>query len=412
MAYNLSELESRINAGDIEAINAAISGEVFNEEVADAQASEQGGEDHPEQQAGEQPPQQDAPDANQSSEYVEIERERAEERRKHREEVESMNRAMEELRAAAKEKEERLLRIETEKVLQQVGKEERIDLLDESSEDPDLLSNHSKNTRKLVESLKEKISKSESEALSKILERIERIEQSDKQRELEIAQKNSEREIEDARDKIFNEVDGFISKNQEFKIPKSTKEMFKDYTKFRGELKAYLGTNDDNEVNRSIYAVAYGETARDRALKEVIEKSGSVKIPEGINKYMDLVQISDRQSGYQMNRVTGELEPIVDSQGVPVRYRNIEEAHMVSRHYGDISAARKEAALSVQHKIDVRSASATTLPDRVIVDVDKANKRNMSIEELLKIPAADIRKNPELKKRFDEAMVELEMDKF
>jgi hypothetical protein len=233
------------------------------------------------------------------------------------------------------------------------------------------------------------------------------VEKADQERANIDKQRAAERAEDDARHKAFSEVDEFVDRNPEFKFPKKTKDMYNDYIKFRGELKQYLGTTDENEVNRSLYAVAYGESVRDKALREVVEKSGTIAIPEGLDRYMDLVQLTDRQSGFQMNRETGEIEPIVDAYGAQVRYKSVDEAYRVSNYWDKLTEARRDAALSFQRKMDVRANSATVLPDNMVIESERARQSGMAAHELLSLPAEQIKSNPELMKRYNEVLKEL-----
>ena len=283
--------------------------------------------------------------------------------------------------------------------------------LNEDEDDIELASTYSKNNRQLIQSLRDEIRSLRTQgpaSQQELYDKIEKLEVAELERDKLAKQEDERRSNEREQEKVFTEVETFIKGNERFKLNKSVKDRYEDHLKMRGEIEKYLGTSTPEIVTRAIYGVVYGESDKYKKLRDQMTKSG-IEIPEDTKAYLELSEMVDLKNGLQLDRKTGKYEELKGDDGRPVHYRNLGEVYKLSDFYeDDIVKARREQTQAIASQLDSRSQSPTVLPESVLHDQTSGDTITPDEKNrILSMSKDDIRKNPELMKKFETIMSEI-----
>jgi hypothetical protein len=304
-----------------------------------------------------------------------------------REEVEQL--LKEKAAAESKIEEERKARLEFERKLRE--QEERKILAETSpkssenvDEDDPYASDYSKKTRQEVKNLEKTIEELKKtspiandpelkSALNDLKVYKEQIEQDKKQKAIEEQKKKTE----EARNKLFAEIEGFQGKHEDLRTNIDVRRLNDEYLKFRENMRWLMKPKNDRELDRSLnqfFDAATGEQLRQKAT------AAGIKPPEDYEKFQKLAELVDLKNGLEVNPITGDIQEIKDENGNRVRYRSIEEAYRVKHFYEDLNKARREATLDIKNKIEKLNERAITLDNKTTA----ATGTTMSKEDAIK----------------------------
>lgn len=310
-----------------------------------------------------------------------------EQERRYRELVEE--RAREEKEALLREKaeakrladEERKAREGLERQLQELEAQRREQSVKSSpeslsEEEEEYASEYSRQTRRMIDDLKNNSSESKIQEIVNRLIQQER-EEYRKQEDERSRKLDEQRKQQEATDKLFKEIDSFQQKYDDLRTSKPVKQLNDEVVRFKSDL-AYvmqIDPRDEAAVNRAISKYLSDDSERQK-----VESKG-VRIPQDYDKFQRLQELLDFKNGIEVDKYTGQIRPIVDEFGNRVRYRSLEEAAWIKNGANEINNARREAYKEVASKIESRQQGAVTLDNKATI----ANETTMTAAEAMKI---------------------------
>ena len=389
-----SEIESKIESGDIETINNLLSGNLHvgepQQETEEVPEAVEQVETQTEETKEEAPKEED----------YETHREYVDSQAKYNAELEAKKRELEEAEIkrqqaeAARQKLEELSNYKVENPSVRVD----LDTPEDDSLEVELADGYTRNTRTMVDQIKEAIGNAASvDKVTELEQKLDAILQLEKQRQEIDAKEAAKRAEKERLGKLFSEVDSFKEKHNFFDYGRPTSEVYKDILNFKKNLSNYIGTKDPDIIERSFRDVAYG---KDSSLLDGINKAG-IRIPDGLEKYMQVVEIVDLKNGYKYNDVSGKYEPVTDEFGNVITQRSVEDAYKLSRFNDIIKEAKAEQVSHIEERLSKRSNSATTIPDEKLSDVGTVGMSLEEKEKILNLPNSAFKNNPELKQKLD-----------
>jgi len=401
MYLTREEADSKIDSGDIEVINGLLSGNVvIGEKPAVEEQPESGVGTQETQEAtqttteteNEQIEQQDVATENISEQDTSAQQ-AVDYAAKKKAEEDATKLALAEAEAArlAREKIEELKSINV-KDLSPV----KVELPDVQEDDlaADLAGEYGRNTRSIVESIKESLGTAASvEQVTALEEKLNAILQLEEDRRKRDEVTAAEKAKQERFGKLFTEVDEFSKTHPDtFGLNRSASSVYEDTLAFKQQLQKYLGTDDPMQVEAA-YRKAVNRT--DEELVNKLESVG-IKAPSDAQNYLKLAEVVDLKNGYKFNEYTGQFEEIKNEFGERVLLRSIDDAYKLSRFNDIVNQARAEQVQEIEKKLTERSQSATVLPD---VNVSDGDDNAMSLEEkqrILSLPSSAFKNNPEL----------------
>ena len=406
MYLNRDEASQRIDSGDLEVINGLISGDVVIGEAPEGEGQPQ--EPVQQEQAvvetpapvAQEPvaPQQEV--VTETNEPVEQPNEQAAQQEiENRYEVEKKAREQAEAKARADAETARLAREKIEEIkslnISDISSV-KVDMPDVQEDDmaADLAGEYGRNTRTIVDSIKESLGNAASvdqiTALEQKLNAILELEEGRRKSDEVAAAERAKRE---RFNKLFTEVDAFSNEHQDtFGLNRSASSVYEDTLAFKNKIKNYLGTDDPMQIE-SAYRKAV--TGSDNELVEKLKAVG-VSAPSDALNYLKLAEVVDLKNGYKFNDYTGQFEEIKNSDGDRVVLQSIDDAYKLSRFNDIMNEAKASQAKEIEKKLTERSNGATLLPD---VDVSDGDNGAMTLEEkqrILSLPPSAFKNNPDL----------------
>lgn len=281
-------------------------------------------------------------------------------------------------------------------------------VIEEDEDVVDAASEYSRNTRKIIESLKEEIRSipktvANDDKVALLTQKLDALEAERINERNEIKQRNELAQKQKTRQQLFDSLRKFQSVNERFKTKTDPEELADQYRLFRLEVAEMIGSNEPRDINRAVDSLVRGNSVHDEEFRSRAVKEG-VKIPNEIDKFIMLSDINDTKNGLKYNRITGNFDPIRDDMGRQVVHKSLDEAYKVCNFYEKINEARKEAAMSYQKKMDVRDNSAVVLDNTVVSSDSEHGVMTVDkVRELTKMPYAMYKNNPALAKQVEEA---------
>lgn len=409
------EINSGIESGNLEIINGVISGEI----VAGTGETENAQHEEDQQDVNEQEETASNTEEVEEETVVDVdEREEAlkqyemelEAERKIRLEREAEARKLlEDLKAAENLKQERdRLAKELEEARARLSSQVKDEPSSEqSTEDEQFESDYSKATRRELEEIKKSLVNAPASGVQDIIKKLEALEgklESVSKRD-EAAEK--ERQAKQIQERLFSEIEEFQKRNEDFRTSKPVKDLHSEYNELCRRVSEFIGSKDQRDVNLAVYNILRGKTPRDKQMREKLEKVG-VDIDNDLNKFLDICDMVDRKNGKRYDKYTGKLEDIVDSNGLPVRYRSLDEVYKLSDFKKAATVAAQKAVRDVADRLIKREESAVTLDNSETSDAkDVGVMSKEEIEAILDMSPSKILKNPALKEKLERAYKQL-----
>lgn len=254
------------------------------------------------------------------------------------EETAKKNKEIEDYKKAKEELEERLRMASTNIQQAQPTTETQVD------EEEEFASEYAKKTRKMLEELRSQVGNNPK--VQEIAEEFDVIKSEYERRRTEDEQKRQEKERKDREDKAFNTIRDFQLKHPELKTEKDIKELDNEYTRFRNDIAHLTKARTLADVEKAIKDYFSGG--------EVRKLADSRGVPEMVdyNKYSEIANLVDMKNGIMFDPITGKEIPIVDDDGVRVRYRSIDEAYRVRNFDNELVNAKKSAYKEIGEKLN------------------------------------------------------------
>lgn len=225
----------------------------------------------------------------------------------------------------------------------------------QNTDDDEYVSEYTKQTRRMVEELKASVG-SDNPVVKKLIDEVEKIKtdyNSEKERNEQFQREKAEKL---AQEKLFDNIRNFQNGVPELKTSKDIVDIDSDYQRFRKDIAYLTKARSSEDVEKAI-----DEYNRGGTVKELADKNG-IKPVEDYDKYMSVVELLDLKEGIKYDPVLGKHIPILDENGVQVRYRSMDEAYRVKNFYSNISNAKREAYKDVSKKLTEFKQSPTLLP--------------------------------------------------
>jgi hypothetical protein len=307
----------------------------------------------------------------------------------------------EELLLRNKEIEEKLIkerkdREELEKKLQELEqlKNERNkssqlnDTINKDDDDEEeFVNEYTKKTRKMVEELKNSIGK-DNPIISQLTDEVYRIKQDYEQEKNERKRSLDLKKEQERQEKVFNNIRQFIIQHPELKPSKDISELDQEYKNFRRDI-AYLTKSKTLKDLES----AIEDYQKGGSVKELADQNG-IKPFKDIDKYNFIAELLDFQAGLKYDSTKGQHIPILDENGVQVRYGSLEEAFNIKNYYNNLTNIKRQAYKDVSKKLEQFNNSPATLsPEQT-----ESFKTNLTLEqekEILNMNPKEWANNPE-----------------
>jgi hypothetical protein len=290
----------------------------------------------------------------------------------------------EELLLRNKEIEEKLIkerkdREELEKKLQELEqlKNERNkssqlnDTINKDDDDEEeFVNEYTKKTRKMVEELKNSIGK-DNPIISQLTDEVYRIKQDYEQEKNERKRSLDLKKEQERQEKVFNNIRQFIIQHPELKPSKDISELDQEYKNFRRDI-AYLTKSKTLKDLES----AIEDYQKGGSVKELADQNG-IKPFKDIDKYNFIAELLDFQAGLKYDSTKGQHIPILDENGVQVRYGSLEEAFNIKNYYNNLTNIKRQAYKDVSKKLEQFNNSPATLsPEQT-----ESFKTNLTLEQ-------------------------------
>jgi hypothetical protein len=391
-----SELSDRISAGDPDAINAVLGGYVktaVNEpekDVVELQTEET---------------EKSVVQQDQSTENVETDSE-SERLAKYRKLIEQekdveKNRALAEKEAeiARKEREyqdrlakQEIARQEAEKRLEELQKQQSFNNpvhSDEEEEEEVYASEYSKKTRQIVEELKasQKNSLADDPKIQSLIKKLEVYDKEIENKRKEEEERRVKQAEEEHTRKLANEIRVFQDEYPELKTKMPIETISEHYNQFRKDLAILTKANSIVQLEHFIQDYVQGG-----ATKELAEQHGVV-IPDEYDKFLKIIELDEYRRGEKFNPSTGNNEPIYDSYGNKVRYRNLEEVYIIQNRNNQFNGIREAVTKDFEKKLTTLNQSAVTLDNNDTAYIGNEIVPATEIE-LMNLPPQDILRDP------------------
>jgi len=399
------EADSRIAEGDMEVINGLLSGEVkigeapegeeqpVEEVVSETPVQEEVIVDQPPvEQIVNTPTEEVAPEVDEKQAIIDRYLEEAKKRE------DEANKAAAEAQLA-REAREKINALKQPVVSE--ASTLKFDMPDIKEDDvaADLAGEFSRNNRTILNSLKDSVSSAASvdqvSALEAKLNALLQLEEDRKKKEEALA---AERAQQERMNKLFTEVDAFSNKHSDtFGLNRSASDVYRDTLSFKDQVKKYLGTEDDLQVEAAYRRAVSG---KDEELVKGLTNAG-IRVPSDAENYLKLAEVVDLKNGYKFNDYTGQYEPIVNDFGDRVTLRSIDDAYKLSRFNDIVNQAKAEQVKEIEKRLSARSNSATVLPDSNTSNGDDAGLSLEEKQRILSLPNSAFKNNPELMKKLN-----------
>lgn len=222
----------------------------------------------------------------------------------------------------------------------------------DDNEDDLYVSEYTKQIKRTVDELKETFGKDNAELKEKLAQFEEQnrvVLEEKRKREAEELEKKS-------RDKTFNTIRDFQKKYSELSTSKDIEEVEKEYLRFRSDMAALTKAKNAYELEKAINDYMSGGD-----YKKIADSRG-IKMPDEYSKYQEISELYRMKHGLKYDPVTGQDVPILNDEGVQVRYSSLEEAYKVKNIDRLIEDARKRSFKEVAQKLTTVNNSARELP--------------------------------------------------
>jgi hypothetical protein len=274
---------------------------------------------------------------------------------------EEHNRAMFELKRREEElAKERAAKEELEKKLQQLSaikQNEPSNSITTQEEDDEYASEYAKRTRQMVEDLKNRVG--DNPVVDELVTKINEIQSDFQQRKQAEAREKAEREQREKENRVFENIRDFQRRFPELQTSKDIKDIDQEYTNFRKDIAFLINAKESYQVDKAIEDYFKGGEVRKQA-----DERGIKAIPD-FEKYNNIADLIDIKNGIQRDPITGQYVPILDDDGVQVRYRSLDEVYKLKNHENEIINARKQSYHEISKKLEtLQNVNVTIKPDK------------------------------------------------
>jgi len=266
--------------------------------------------------------------------------------------------------------------------------------VEDDEEDDPYASEYSKQTRHMVKELTKAIDTVKTGEVGELKEELLRLKKIEENRVKEYEEEKQKQENEFRQKKLVEELNSFASRHPEIKPSDSIDKLTKDWMSFRKSILNLTNATSQAELENYIDDYVNGGKTKDLA-----DKHG-IPFVNDYDKLMAIYDLLDMKRGIKYNKTTGKEEVILDDEGKPVRYRNIDEAYKLSKYYDEMNKARINSFKDVQNKLNQRRQSAVTLDNEETAGFSTGISKEQ-ISELLALNPKQYKNNPELRKKVE-----------
>jgi len=266
--------------------------------------------------------------------------------------------------------------------------------VEDDEEDDPYASEYSKQTRHMVKELTKAIDTVKTGEVGELKEELLRLKKIEENRVKEYEEEKQKQENEFRQKKLVEELNSFASRHPEIKPSDSIDKLTKDWMSFRKNILNLTNATSQAELENYIDDYVNGGKTKDLA-----DKHG-IPFVNDYDKLMAIYDLLDMKRGIKYNKTTGKEEVILDDEGKPVRYRNIDEAYKLSKYYDEMNKARINSFKDVQNKLNQRRQSAVTLDNEETAGFSTGISKEQ-ISELLALNPKQYKNNPELRKKVE-----------
>lgn len=278
----------------------------------------------------------------------------------------------------------------------------QVPVFNDTPEDEEMATTYSKNNREVLRNISENLQNAVTkDQLGEVINKLNNVIATQEKIANDAKRESDANSQETYLNNLFTEVDLFAKSNKDFALNKGVKERYQEHNKLRDRVAGYLRTEDDGVISKTIRGIVGGVEAY-KSVGEELKKVG-IEIPDDTANYLKLSELVELKAGRQYNPTTGLFEDILDDFGHQICQRSIEDAYKLSTYASHEQEVREEQSIAIQNQLNSRAAGAVRLPDSSLNTQEEVSMSQQDIIDILNTPDSEIKKNPELQKKFNAA---------
>lgn len=289
--------------------------------------------------------------------------------------------------------EERKNREELEKRLQeleQLKKERPSENSTSIDDDEEYQNEYTKRTRRMIEELKQEVGYN-NPAVQQLIDKVNRIETEYETEKAERKKFQDQKKQNEDREKFLNGIRQFLINHSEIKPSRDITEIDEDYKRFRQDI-AYLSKAQSVvELERAI-----DDYKKNGKIKELADQNG-IKPVQDLATYDLITELVDFKDGVKYDSSLGKHVPILDENGVQVRYRSLDEAFNVKNYYENLTNSKRQAYRDVSAKLEQINNAPVVLKDEQLDSFSTGLTVDQE-QEIINMHPKEWINNPEKKK--------------
>jgi len=229
--------------------------------------------------------------------------------------------------------------------------------LENSETDEEFVSDYTKRTRQMIEELKQSIG-NENPLVNQLRDQITNIEKEVADYKAEKAERKrfqDEKRQKEEQEKVFNDIRHFLTEHPELKPSKDIYEIDNEYKQFRKDI-AYISHSQNlEELEKAI-----DDYKKGGPIKKLADQQG-IKSVQDLDKYDSIAELLDFKIGLKYEPVLGKHVPILDENGVQVRYGSLNEAYNIKNYYDNLTNIKRQAYKNVSAKLEQFNSAPVVL---------------------------------------------------
>jgi hypothetical protein len=293
-------------------------------------------------------------------------------------------------------------REELEKRLQELDKLQRstsVETATQTTEDEEFASEYAKQTRRELETLKQQMT-AESPVVNQLNERLKKFDELEAERKSQAKKAEDDRKQEEQRKKRLQEITAFAVQHPEFQTKEDFDSVVKEFGSFKNNL-AYLNKKFDvDEIDALV--MDYFDPNKGAQLREEAAKHG-ITPPKEAEQFLKTIEVLNFKNGITYDPSLRRFVQDTDEHGNPVHRKSLEEAYLIKNYNSQINAERERAFKTIKNKLDTVQNTPRTLSNSQTSAAPSTEMNETRIKELINLDPNVVRKNPELQREVSDA---------